>query len=145
MKERVRAILLTTDGTMLVINRIRPGIPPYQVLVGGGVEPEGADLEAALLREIREEVAGEAVNLHPFCEMENDKGETEHFYLAQVAVWNFDDRTGPEFQRDDHGEYLLEEVPLTAEAIEGLNLMPPQIKDALLDAIRAGSLTLPVA
>ncbi|MEU7073987.1 NUDIX domain-containing protein [Streptomyces narbonensis] len=145
MKQRVRAILLTTAGTMLVINRIRPGIPPYQVLVGGGVEPEDADLEAALLREIREEIAGEAVNPHPFCRLENDKGETEHFYLAQIAVWNFDDRTGPEFQRDDRGEYLLEEVPLAAEAIEALNLMPPQIKDALLDAIRAGSLTLPVA
>ncbi|MER5757790.1 NUDIX domain-containing protein [Streptomyces sp. NPDC002082] len=145
MKERVRAILLTTDGTMLVINRIRPGIPPYQVLVGGGVEPQDADLEGALLREIHEEIAGEAVNLHPFCQLENDKGETEHFYLARIVVWNFDDRTGPEFAYDDRGEYLLEEVPLTVEAVDALNLMPPQIKDALLDAIRAGSLTVPVA
>ncbi|MGW7102860.1 NUDIX domain-containing protein [Streptomyces sp. NPDC054838] len=145
MKQRVRAILLTTASTMLVINRIRPGIPPYQVLVGGGVEPEDADLEAALLREIREEIAGEAVDLHPFSQLENDKGETEHFYTAQIVVWNFDDRTGPEFARDDRGEYLLEEVSLTAEAVEALNLMPPQIKDALLDAIRAGSLTVPVA
>ncbi|MFJ6722480.1 NUDIX domain-containing protein [Streptomyces sp. NPDC091259] len=145
MKERVRAILLTATGTMLVVNRIRPGIPPYQVLVGGGVEPEDADLEAALLREIREEIAGEAVDLHPFYRLENDKGETEHFYVAQIVVWNFDDRTGPEFARDDRGEYRLEEVPLAVEAVEALNLMPPQIKDALLDAIRAGSLTAPVA
>ncbi|MFD4241453.1 hypothetical protein ACFWP3_07650 [Streptomyces sp. NPDC058525] len=58
---------------------------------------------------------------------------------------DFDDRAGPEFARDDRGEYLLEEVPLTAEAIEALNLMPPQVKDALLDAIRARSLTAPVA
>lgn len=145
MKERVRAILLTTAGTMLVINRIRPGIPPYQVLVGGGVEPEDADLEAAVLREVREEIAGEAVDLYPFCQLENDKGETEHFYLAQAVVWNFDDRTGPEFARDDRGEYLLQEVPLTVEAVEAMNLMPPQVKDALLDAIRAGSLAVPVA
>jgi 8-oxo-dGTP pyrophosphatase MutT (NUDIX family) len=145
MKERVRAILLTATGTMLVINRIRPGIPPYQVLVGGGVEPEDASREAALLREIREEIAGEAADLHPFCQLENDRGETEHFYLARIVEWNFDDRTGPEFARDDRGEYRLEEVPLTAEAIEALNLMPPQIKDELLDAIRAGSLTAPVA
>ncbi|MEU3316927.1 NUDIX domain-containing protein [Streptomyces sp. NPDC006662] len=143
MMQRVRAILLTTAGTMLVINRIRPGITPYQVLVGGGVEPEDADLEAALLREVREEIAGEAADLHPFCRLENDKGEIEHFYTAQIAEWNFEDRTGPEFARDDRGNYLLEEVPLTAEAIEALNLMPPQIKDTLLDAIRAGSLTTP--
>lgn len=70
MKERVRAILLTTAGSMLVINRICPGIPPYQVLVGGGVEPEDADLEAALLREVHEEIAGEAVNLHPFRQLD---------------------------------------------------------------------------
>ncbi|MFB6809983.1 NUDIX domain-containing protein [Streptomyces sp. NPDC056387] len=144
MKQRVRAILLTTDGTMLVINRIRPGIAPYQVLVGGGVEPEDAGLEAALLREVREEIAGEAFDLHPFCQLEDDKGETEYFYLARIVAWNFDDRTGPEFTRNDRGEYLLEEVPLTVEAVGALNLMPPQVKGALLNAIRAGSLTLPV-
>ncbi|MER5356197.1 NUDIX domain-containing protein [Kitasatospora sp. NPDC002551] len=141
MKERVRAILLTATGTMLVINRIRPGSPPYQVLVGGGVEPKDATLEAALLREVREEIAGEAVDLRPFCQLENDKGETEHFYLARLVQWNFDDRTGPEFTRDDRGEYLLEEVPLTVEAIGTLNLMPPRVKEELLDAIRAGRLT----
>ncbi|MGY3677449.1 NUDIX hydrolase [Streptomyces sp. TE33382] len=145
MKERVRAILLTATGTMLVINRIRPGIPPYQVLVGGGVEPEDASLEAALLREVREEIAGEVAGLRPFCELVNDKGETEHFYLAQIVTWNFGDRTGPEFARDDRGEYLLEEVPFTGEAVEALNLMPPQVKDELLDAICVGGLTAPVA
>ncbi|MFD4241452.1 NUDIX domain-containing protein [Streptomyces sp. NPDC058525] len=50
-----------------------PRHPPYQVLVGGGVEPEDADLEAALLREVREEIAGEAVNLHPFCQLEKTR------------------------------------------------------------------------
>ncbi|MFD9722313.1 NUDIX domain-containing protein [Streptomyces sp. NPDC059072] len=145
MKQRVRAVLLTDHGTMLVIKRIRPGIPAYRVLVGGGVEPEDADLEAALLREVREEIAGEVAHLRPFCRLENDKGEAEDFYTARILSWNFDDRTGPEFQRDDRGEYLLEEVPLIVEAIDALNLMPPQIKDALLDSIREGSLTAPVA
>ena len=144
MKERVRAVLFTDAGTMLVINRIRPGIPPYQVLVGGGVEDEDAGLEAALLREIREEIAGEATDLRPFHQLTNDKGEVEHFYTAQIVTWNFDNRTGPEFQRDDRGEYLIEEVPLTTEAIDALNLMPPHIKDALLDAIDTGD-PIPVA
>ncbi|MEU8775543.1 NUDIX domain-containing protein [Streptomyces sp. NPDC048606] len=145
MKQRVRAVLLTDHGTMLVINRVRPGIPAYQVLVGGGVEPEDTGLEAALLREVREEIAGEAADLRPFCRLENDKGEAEDFYTARILSWNFEDRTGPEFRRHDRGEYLLEEVPLTVEAVDALNLMPPQVKDALLDAIRAGSLTAPVA
>ncbi|WP_406486291.1 hypothetical protein [Streptomyces sp. NBC_01563] len=104
-----------------------------------------ASLEAALLREVREEIAGEAADLRPFCQLENDKGEAEDFYTAKIVSWNFDDRTGPEFQCDDRGEYLLEEVPLTIEAIDALNLMLPQVKGALLDAVRAGSLTAPVA
>ncbi|MFE5594960.1 NUDIX domain-containing protein [Streptomyces sp. NPDC056549] len=39
MIERVRAVLATADGTMLVIRRTKPGIPEYWVLPGGGVEP----------------------------------------------------------------------------------------------------------
>ncbi|GGQ98164.1 NUDIX domain-containing protein [Kitasatospora griseola] len=143
MKQRVRAVLLTERGTMLVINRVRPGIDPYQVLVGGGVEDQDTGLESALLREIREEIAGEATDLRPFRQLPNDKGEIEHFYTARIAAWNFDDRTGPEFSRDDRGEYLLQEVPLTADALGALNLMPPQIRTALLDAIDDGTLVTP--
>ncbi|GAA1994340.1 NUDIX domain-containing protein [Kitasatospora viridis] len=61
-KQRVRAVLLTEHNTMLVISRIRPGIPPYQVLVGGGVEDDDADLEAALLREIHEDSIDQALD-----------------------------------------------------------------------------------
>ncbi|MEW1913978.1 NUDIX domain-containing protein [Kitasatospora sp. NPDC085895] len=109
--------------------------------IGGGVEDEDAGLEAALLREIREEIAGEATDLHPFRELTNDKGEVEHFYTARITSWNFDNRTGLEFRRDDRGEYLLEEVPVTADAVDALNLMPPLIKEALRDAIGTGDLT----
>ncbi|MEV7122926.1 NUDIX domain-containing protein [Kitasatospora griseola] len=143
MKQRVRAVLLTDRGTMLVINRVRSGIDPYQVLVGGGVEDQDTSLEAALLREIREEIAGEATDVRPFRQLPNDKGEIEHFYTARIAAWNFDDRTGPEFARDDRGAYLLQEVPLTADALGALNLMPPQIRTALLDAIDDGTLVTP--
>lgn len=128
---------------------------PCQVVTGHAAPPVpstsaapvscDASLEAALLREVREEIAGEAADLRPFCQLENDKGEAEDFYTAKIVSWNFDDRTGPEFQCDDRGEYLLEEVPLTIEAIDALNLMLPQVKGALLDAVRAGSLTAPVA
>ncbi|KDN81181.1 NUDIX domain-containing protein [Kitasatospora cheerisanensis] len=140
MKERVRAVLLTPTGTMLVINRVRPGRAPYQVLVGGGVEDEDAGREAALVREIREEIAGTVTALRPLCELRNDRGEAEYFYVAELGSWNFDDRSGPEFARADRGEYLLREVPLTVEAVGALNLMPPQLKDVLRKAIGAGGL-----
>ncbi|MFI5527015.1 NUDIX domain-containing protein [Kitasatospora sp. NPDC051853] len=140
MKQRVRAVLLTPTGTTLVMKRVRPGTDPYWVLIGGGIEDTDTTLEDGLLREIREEIAGTGEVIRPFAELTNDKGETEHFYLVSVTEWNFAARTGPEFDRDDRGEYHLEEVPLTTDAIKTLNLLPPQIKHLLADAIEAGNL-----
>ncbi|MFI7087591.1 NUDIX domain-containing protein [Streptomyces anulatus] len=140
MKERVRAILITPAGTTLLMKRVRPGTDPYWVVVGGGVEESDTSHEDALLREIREEIAGEADVVRSFHQLENPSGEKEQFYLARIAKWNFADRTGPEFERNDRGEYILEEVPLTAEAIAELNLMPPEISPALQDAISRGEL-----
>ncbi|MFJ1662435.1 NUDIX hydrolase [Streptomyces anthocyanicus] len=140
MKQRVRAILITPAGTTLLMKRVRPGTDPYWVVVGGGVEDSDASPEDALLREIREEIAGDADLVRPFHQLQNPAGEKEYFYLARIATWNFADRTGPEFERTDRGEYILEEVPLTAEAIAGLNLMPPEISSVLRDAIARGEL-----
>ncbi|WP_405021141.1 NUDIX domain-containing protein [Kitasatospora sp. NBC_00070] len=140
MPQRVRAVLVTPTGTTLMIKRIRPGVDPYWVLVGGGVEDTDTSNEAALLREVREEIAGDAQVLRHLHQLTNPAGETEHFYVARVTAWDFDNRTGPEFERDDRGEYLLEEVPLTPEAIGALNLMPPQIKDVLAAATGPGGL-----
>ncbi|WP_344592276.1 NUDIX domain-containing protein [Actinomadura vinacea] len=39
-RERVRALLLTSTGTLLLIKRTKPGQTPYWVLPGGGVEAD---------------------------------------------------------------------------------------------------------
>jgi 8-oxo-dGTP pyrophosphatase MutT (NUDIX family) len=140
MKQRVRAVLITPDNTLLLMKRIRPGIDPYWVIIGGGVEDSDASREDALLREVREEIAGEAQIVRLLHQLENPKGETEYFYLAHITQWNFDDKTGPEFQRDDRGEYLLDEIPLTGEAIAGVNLLPEEITHVLHKALQRGDL-----
>ncbi|MEE4425633.1 NUDIX hydrolase, partial [Streptomyces bugieae] len=112
MIERVRAVLVTRDHTMLVIRRTRPGVPEYWVLPGGGVEPTDESREAALHREIHEEIAGKADIIRLLHTMESDD-ERQLFYLARIATWSFDDRTGPEFSAEGRGEYALEEIPLT--------------------------------
>ncbi|MGW7304010.1 NUDIX domain-containing protein [Streptomyces sp. NPDC054835] len=73
MKQRVRAVLVTPSGTTLVIKRIRPGVDPYWVIVGGGVEESDATREEALLREVREEIAGDAEIVCLLHEMENTR------------------------------------------------------------------------
>ncbi|MFF4079988.1 NUDIX domain-containing protein [Streptomyces sp. NPDC001777] len=139
MIERVRAVLVTPDDTMLVIRRTRPGIPVYWVLPGGGVEPSDASREAALHREIHEEIAGKADSIRLLHTMESGD-ERQLFYLARIATWSFDDRTGPEFSAEGRGEYALEEIPLTVEGIDGIGLKPEEIAHMLRGAISAGSL-----
>ncbi|MEU0130723.1 NUDIX domain-containing protein [Streptomyces sp. NPDC006289] len=139
MIERVRAVLITADDTMLVIRRTRPGIPEYWVLPGGGVEPSDESREAALHREIREEIAGKADIIRLLHTMESDD-ERQLFYLARIATWSFDDRTGPEFSAEGRGEYALEEIPLTMEGLDGIELKPEEIARVLRGAINAGSL-----
>ncbi|MEV6982913.1 NUDIX domain-containing protein [Sphaerisporangium sp. NPDC051017] len=132
MKERVRAILVTPSGTLLTIKRMRPGVEPYWVLPGGGVEPTDASLEAGLAREIREELDGEAV-VHALVKVNEDGDQREYFYLARIAHWDPDRRTGPEFADPAQGEYIVEEIPLTAEGIGRIALKPTSIAGLIAD------------
>ncbi|MFF3773743.1 NUDIX domain-containing protein [Streptomyces sp. NPDC002232] len=139
MIERVRAVLVTADDTMLVIRRTRPGIPVYWVLPGGGVEPGDESRESALHREIHEEIAGKADIIGLLHTLETGD-ERQLFYLARIATWSFEDRTGPEFSAEGRGEYALEEVPLTLEGLDGIELKPEEIAHVLRGVIGAGSL-----
>ncbi|MFD8922879.1 NUDIX domain-containing protein [Streptomyces sp. NPDC059569] len=139
MRQRVRAVLITPTNTMLAIKRIRPGLPEYWVLPGGGVEADDESLESALHREVREEIAGHA-EITGLLRILESGDEQQFFYLARIKQWNFDQRSGPEFSRDDRGEYLLEEVPLTAEGLDAINLKPDEITDEIRNALNDGRL-----
>jgi ADP-ribose pyrophosphatase YjhB (NUDIX family) len=136
---RVRAIIITPADTLLMIKRTRPGASPYWVLPGGAVEPTDASLEAALDREIREEIAGDA-GIIGLLHTTETNGEQERFYLARIRHWSFDDRTGPEFSVPGRDEYLLEEVPLTVEALDAVYLKLDEIALLLREAIQQGDL-----
>ncbi|RGD61823.1 NUDIX domain-containing protein [Kitasatospora xanthocidica] len=139
MQHRVRAVLLTPNDTMLLIKRIRPGIAPYWVIVGGKIEPSDAGPEEALLREVREEIASEAEIAGLLHTIQTDD-ERQDFYLATVDKWSFEDRTGPEFSQEGRGEYLLEEIPLTTEALDAVNLLPQDFATVLRGAVERGIL-----
>ncbi|MGW5394900.1 NUDIX hydrolase [Streptomyces sp. NPDC003952] len=139
MIERVRAVLVTKDDTMLVIRRTKPGVPVYWVLPGGGVEASDESREAALHREIHEEIAGKADIVRLLHTMESDD-EHQLFYLARIETWNFEGRTGPEFSAEGRGEYALEEIPLTVDGLNGIDLKPEEITHVLRGAIGASTL-----
>ncbi|MEU9043918.1 MULTISPECIES: NUDIX domain-containing protein [unclassified Kitasatospora] len=139
MQHRVRAVLLTPNDTMLLIKRIRPGLDPYWVIVGGKTEPTDASPKEALLREVREEIAGEAEIVSLLHTIET-ADERQDFYLATIEKWSFEDRTGPEFTQEGRGEYLLEEIPLTADALDAVNLLPQGFATVLRAAVEYGEL-----
>jgi ADP-ribose pyrophosphatase YjhB (NUDIX family) len=145
MTDRVRALLITPDDDLLTIQRIRPGQDPYWVLPGGGVEP-GEDLETALARELREEIAATA-DVHSLLHILEHDAERQYFYLARARAWSAEpgDRTGPEFTDPARGEYHLQPIPLTAQALAGINLKPGTLAQRLLGHLRAGTdlFTLP--
>lgn len=136
--ERVRAVLITPAGQLLLIRRTWPGATPYWVLPGGHVEPDDPSLRAALIREIREECGAEP-QIMGLLRALSDEHVREHFYLARIQSWSEADRTGPEFDDPDRGEYRLEEVPFTVSALDAISLEPGQIAALLRSAAAAGT------
>lgn len=127
------------DGDLLTIRRVRPGQDPYWVLPGGGVE-DGEDLETALARELREEIAANA-DVHSLLHTLDQGADRQYFYLARVHAWSAkaSDRSGPEFTDPARGEYHLQLLPLTAEAVGAINLKPDALARFLLSHLRGGT------
>lgn len=140
VKRNARAILLDGDDLVL-IKRTKPGRDPYWVTVGGGVEEEDTSIEAALHREVFEELGGtldraELVHLITD-ELENGIG-VQHVFAARLATMDLSVRTGTEFAKPERGGYEIVRIPFTAEDIHKLDLMPPELADftaANIDAI----------
>lgn len=64
VKRTARAILL--DGNdLILIKRTKPGVDPYWLTPGGGVEPEDATVVDALHREVDEELGAKITDVVP--------------------------------------------------------------------------------
>jgi len=133
---RVRALLRTPSGGLLLIRRTRPGAPPYWVFPGGGVEATDSSLQDALVREVFEELAGTAVVGRLVYILERSVGpgrvERELYFLATIDRWSASERTGPEFARPGSGSYDCDEVPLTRAEVESRQIKPVQVAQFLL-------------
>lgn len=139
MIERVRAIVITPNGTMLLIKRTKPEASPYWVLPGGHTDEGDASLEDALRRELREELGGDAT-IQRLVDVMHRDSERQYFYLTTMDSWSFADRTGPEFSDPGRGTYELEEIPCDADALAAIDLKPSEIATFLTHALRTGDL-----
>lgn len=131
VKRNARAILLDGDE-LILIKRTKPGREPYWVSVGGGVEEDDATIQAALHREVFEELGGKlerAELVHLITdEMEGGVG-VQHIFAARLESMDLTARTGTEFAKPERGRYEVVRVPFTAKAVRELDLMPPELAE----------------
>jgi 8-oxo-dGTP pyrophosphatase MutT (NUDIX family) len=149
MKERVRAVLLdaTEAGDEVVLfRRTRPGVPVYWAFPGGGVEEQDADLEAALRRELDEELSARVAEPVPLTALETvttqGKIELQHLYACRLLSMDFDKRYGSEFSNPAKGEYAVERLPFTIAGLGDRPIMPEPLAGyvrANIAAIRAAA------
>ena len=138
-RRSARAVLIDDDRRLVLFKRTKPGEEPYWSTVGGGVDPADASVEAALHRELAEELGAEAaaavpaVFLHSF---DNGKGglTVQHYFAARLTSLDLSKRHGPEFEDPSRGAYDPVRVPLTGDCAElaALDLRPPPLKQFIL-------------
>jgi 8-oxo-dGTP pyrophosphatase MutT (NUDIX family) len=109
---RVRALLITPNGTLLALRRVRSDLPVYWVMPGGGVEDGDPSLDAAVIREVTEET-GATPAVHRLIHIADAGAHGIHaVYLARIEGWSESAWTGPEFTDPANGRYALDEFPL---------------------------------
>lgn len=115
VRRSARAILL--DGEELVlIKRTKPGREPYWVTVGGGVEADDDTIEAALHREVFEELGGtvdRAELVYLITDQLSGGIGVQYIFAARLVTMDLTARTGTEFSKPERGAYEVVRVPFT--------------------------------
>lgn len=136
INQRVRAILLTGDGSLLLIKRVKPGsAAPYWVAPGGGVEWTDIDLIAALERELYEELGAAAEVLATAFVLEHQKAGKqleEHFYVCLLQDLDLSKRDGPEFNDPARGEFIPAFVILDEAQLGAIEFKTPELYDWII-------------
>ena len=136
-RHTARAILLDDAGRLVLIRRTRPGQPPYWTTAGGGVEPGDASAEAALHRELHEELGAQArgarqVLLFSGPAQDGTGITVAHFFVTRLVRMDISTRNGPEFDDPARGAYDPEFIDLHTDALAAIDLRPPEVKEFIL-------------
>jgi 8-oxo-dGTP pyrophosphatase MutT (NUDIX family) len=134
-RRAARAILIDERGRLILIKRTKPGMPPYWTASGGGVEDSDPSLEAALYRELSEELganAGDASQVFLFSSSSDIGVAVQHFFVARLTGMDESARSGPEFNDPSRGGYELDRVGLLSDDLVSIDLKPTALKDFIL-------------
>jgi ADP-ribose pyrophosphatase YjhB (NUDIX family) len=148
-RRSARAILIDDDGYLVLIRRTRPGRAPYWTTAGGGVEVDDASIEAAMHRELAEELGAKAIGASQvFLESWSTEAglHVQHFFVTRLASMDLSTRNGPEFDDPSRGAYDPERFDLRGEELRAIDLQPAALKAFILanrEALLAEASSLP--
>lgn len=119
-----RALLLDDAGRLVLIKRTRSGRSPYWTTPGGRVEASDASIEAALHRELMEELGATATLLGQVHVISPTTAHPtrQHVFLARLLTMDPALRCGPELT-DNH---VPDRVPL--DLLDTIDLRPSALK-----------------
>lgn len=147
VKRTARAIVLD-DDQLILIKRTKPGLAPYWLTPGGGIEDEDAGILAALHREIDEELGGKIVDPVPafvdtteHIAADGSHGvKVQYFFVCRLESMDLSRRHGPEIEQPS-GEYEVVRVPFSRMGIASVDIVPLTLRH-YLDANIEGVLGL---
>ncbi|WP_298331070.1 NUDIX hydrolase [Haloactinopolyspora sp.] len=134
-RRAARAILIDELGRLVLIKRTKPGKAPYWTTPGGGVEDTDPSVEAALYRELAEELgakAMEASQVFLFSSPSDGGVAVQHFFVARLASLDEEARSGAEFTDPSRGGYDLDRVGLEGDDLGSIDLRPAELKEFIL-------------
>jgi len=134
-RRAARAILIDELGRLVLIKRTKPGQAPYWTAPGGGVEDTDASVEAALYRELAEELGAKATDASQvflFSSPSDSGVAVQHFFVARLADLDESARSGPEFSDPSRGGYDLDRVDPRGEDLASIDLKPTALKELIL-------------
>lgn len=139
---RVRGIILYNDSIILIKReRSEEGKKIlYYVFPGGGVEEDDKTLEAALHREIFEEL-GIKISISKNLYLNSYNNQNNGYFLCEYLSGQIGTGTGPEFNDknySDRGTYTPVIVPISK--IADINLVPEVVKNRLILDLENGTI-----
>lgn len=133
VQRSVRAILLDGDD-LILFKRTVPGQQPYWTTPGGRVEPDDTGLEAALRRELLEELGATVTGLRQVFTFAEETPSVDYvhiFYVCRLESMDLTKRSGPEFTDPTKGRYDIERIPLTRATVDAIPLKPAALASYL--------------
>lgn len=128
-RDSARMLLFDGDDRLVLIRRVREGVPPYLVTPGGGVE-EGESTSEAAVRECAEEL-GAVVTPGPVAVLTApDPSGVVTFHLGVVRRFDPALRTGPELSEPGRGTY--ETIHVAVDDADALSLLRPEALRSLI-------------